>query len=222
MPRPPRTIVPQDPEYQPHIRKFVTDSKKIGGSTLSAGKSIAKASLKKRRRRSTGETKSKNQKKRPVLCSESSLQIDPTNLAPLSLSTMMSNTTLNPVISPSTTMLQEIKNMEERLKLSMKENREKDISNMEAKMKIIIENTVKESFKSMSEMINNTIVSNPVIQTNIGNISLLKEENSKLNREIQYLSAEQAKLKSQLTKLETQKLREHADNKRHQRRTKRK
>ena len=184
----------------------MTDSKKIGVSTLPAGKAIAKASLKKQRRRSTGETKSKNQKKRPVLSSESSLQIDPINSASLSLSTMMSNTTLNPVISPGTTMLQEIKNMEERLKLSMKENREKEISDMEAKMKIIIENTVKESFKSMSDTINNTIVSNPVIQTNVGNISLLKEENTRLNREIQYLSAEQAKLKSQLTKLETRNL----------------
>ena len=132
---------------------------------------------------------------------------------------MMSNTTLNPVISPGTTMLQEIKNMEERLKLSMKENREKEISDMEAKMKVIIENTVKESIKSMSDTINNTIVTNPVIQTNIGNITVLKEENSRLNREIQYLSVEQAKLKSQLTKLETRN-REYADNQRHQGRTK--
>ena len=112
MPRPPKTIVPVDLEHQPHIKKFVTDSKKIGVSTVTAGKAIAKASLKKRRRRSTGEAKLKNQKKRPVLSSESSLQIDPIR-TPLSLSMMMSNTTLNPVISPGTTMLQEIKNMEE-------------------------------------------------------------------------------------------------------------
>ena len=203
MPRPPRTIVPIDPEHQPHIRKFVTDSKKSVWSALSSGKVIAKVPLKKRRRKSTGETKSKNQKKRPILSSESTLQTD---TASLSLATMMSNTTLNPVISPGTTMLQEIKNMEERLKLSMKENREKEINDMEIKMKAIIENTVKESFKSMNDTINNTIVNNPVIQSNIGNISVLKEENSRLNREIQYLSAEQAKLKVQLTKLETRNL----------------
>ena len=119
---------------------------------------------------------------------------------------MMSNTTLNPVITPGTTMLEEIKNMEERLKISMKENREKEISDMEAKMKVIIKNTVKESIKTMSDTINTTIVTNPVIQTNTGNINVLKEENTRLNHEIQYLAAEQAKLKFQLTKLETRNL----------------
>ena len=114
MPRPPKIIVPVNPEHQPHIKKFVTDSKKIGVSTLTTGKTTAKTLLKKRRRRSTGETKLKNQKRRPVLNSESSLQVDSSiNITPLSLSTMMSNTTLNPVITPGTTMLQEIKNMEE-------------------------------------------------------------------------------------------------------------
>ena len=57
MPRPPKIIVPVDPEHQPHIKKFVTDPKKIGVSTLATGKTTAKTSLKKRRRRSTGETK---------------------------------------------------------------------------------------------------------------------------------------------------------------------
>ena len=211
MPRPPKTIVPVDPEHQPHIKKFVTNPKKIGVSTIISGKAVTKTALKKRRRRSTGEAKLKNQKRRSVLNSESSLQTDPIKttpltLAPLSLLTMMSNTTLNPLMGPGTTMLQEIRNMEERLKVSMKENREKELDEMESKMKIIIENTIKESIKSMSETINHTIVTNPVIQSNIVNITGLKEENSRLNREIQYLSAEQAKLKSQLTKLETRNL----------------
>ena len=211
MPRPPKTIVPVDPEHQPHIKKFVTDSKKVGVSTIASGKAVTKPAQKKRRHRSTGEAKLKNQKRKSVLNSESSLQTDPIKstpltLAPLSLSTMMSNTTLNPLMGPGTMMLQEIRNMEERLKVSMKENREKELNEMESKMKIIIENTVKESIKSMSDTINQTIVNNPVIQSNIVNITGLKEENSRLNREIQYLSAEQAKLKSQLTKLETRNL----------------
>ena len=46
---------------------------------------------------------------------------------------------------------------------------------MEAKMKVIIENTVKESIKTMSDTINTTIATNPVIQTNTGNITVLKE-----------------------------------------------
>ena len=206
MPRPPKVIVPVDPEHQPYIKKFVTDTKKSGSTAIATGKTIAKATLKKRRRRSTGEAKLKNQKRRSVLQSESSQPETSIVTTPLSLSTMMFNTTLNPMITPGTTMLQEIKNMEERLKLSMKENREKEISDMEDKMKIIIENTVKSSIKTLSETINNTIATNPVIQMNTGNITVLKEENTRLNREIQYLAAEQAKLKTQLTKLETRNL----------------
>ena len=206
MPRPPKIIVPVDPEHQPHIRKYVSNPKKSEVTTVVTGKTVSKA-LKKRRRRSTGEPKTTNQKRRPALSSESSLQVERSvNIAPLSLSTMMSNTTINPVITPGPTMLEEIKNMEERLKLSMKENREKEISDMEAKMKVIIENTVKESIQTMSETINTTIATNPVIQTNTGNITVLKEENTRLNREIQHLAAEQAKLKTQLTKLETRNL----------------
>ena len=203
MPRPPKIIVPVDPEHQPHIRKYVSNPKQFEVPTVVTGKTVSKA-LKKRRRRSTGEPKTTTQKRRPALSSESSLQVERSvNIAPLCLSTMMSNTTINPVIAPGTTMLEEIKNMEERLKLSMKENWEKEISDMEAKMKAIIENTVKESIQAMNETINTTIATNPVIQTNTGNITVLKEENTRLNREIQHLAAEQAKLKTQLTKLET-------------------
>ena len=111
-----------------------------------------------------------------------------------SLTSRMAATTLNPV-SPSVTMLQEIKNMEERLKASMKENREKELNDMEVKMKSIIENSIKESIQTMSAAINNSISTNPVIQFNTGNIHALKEENTHLNKELQYLAAEQAKLK---------------------------
>ena len=59
MPRLPKNIVPVDPERQPHIKKFVTDGRKIGIS-IASGKTDNKAVLKKRRRRSTGETKGKS------------------------------------------------------------------------------------------------------------------------------------------------------------------
>ena len=69
MPRPPKTIVPVDPEHQPQIRKFVSDGKK-GSAIVVSGKANAKVTLKKRRR-STGEAKTKSQKRRPLLLSES-------------------------------------------------------------------------------------------------------------------------------------------------------
>ena len=105
-----------------------------------------------------------------------------------SLTSRMAATTINPV-SPSVTMLQEIKNMEERLKASMKENREKEFNDMEVKLKSIIENSIKESIQTMSAAINNTISTNPVIQLNTSNIHALKEENTRLNKESQYLAA---------------------------------
>ena len=88
----------------------------------------------------------------------------------------------------------------------MKENQEKEFNDMEVKLKSIIENSIKESIQTMSAAINNTISTNPVIQLNTGNIHALKEENTRLNKELQYLAAEQAKLKVQMTQLETRNL----------------
>ena len=130
MPRLPKNIVPVDPEHQPHIKKFVTDGRKIGIS-IASGKTDNKAVLKKRRRRSTGETKGKSHKRRTVIYNESSsVSEEGTD----SLTSRMAATTINSV-SPSVTMLQEIKNMEERLKASMKGNHEKELNDMEVKMK---------------------------------------------------------------------------------------
>ena len=108
MPRLPKNIVPIDPECQPHIKKFVTDGRRVGLSTVS-GKTNKKAVLKKRRRRSTGEMKGKSEKRRTVIHSENNLV--PEEGADL-LTSKMAATTINPA-SPSVTMLQEIKNMEE-------------------------------------------------------------------------------------------------------------
>ena len=108
MPRLPKNIVPIDPERQPHIKKFVTDGKRVGISTV-IGKTNKKAVPKKRRRRSTGETKGKSEKRHTVIHSENSFV--PEEGAEL-LTSKMAATTINPA-SPSITMLQEIKNMEE-------------------------------------------------------------------------------------------------------------
>ena len=203
MPRPPKTIVPKDPEHQPHIKKFVSEGKK-GVSVVIGGKTNSKIVQKKRRRRSTGETKTNSQKRRPPLLSET---FDPTT-SETNFETLvpkMAATTLDPS-SPNNIMLQEIKNMEERLKASMKENREKEISDMEIKMKAIIENSMKESIASISNAINNTISSNPIVQSNVGNIQSLKMENITLKKELQQLSAEQTKLKLQMNKIESRSL----------------
>ena len=63
----------------------------------------------------------------------------------------------------------------------------------------------------MNVAINNTTSTNPVIQLNTGNIHALKEENTHLNKELQYLAAEQAKLKVQMTQHWDQKPRIHTN-----------
>ena len=107
MPRLPKNIVPVDLEHQPHIKKFVTNGRRVGVSIVS-GKTNNKAVPKKRRRRSTGETKGKSEKRRSVIHSESSFVSEE---GAESLTSRMAATTINPV-SPSVTMLHEIKNME--------------------------------------------------------------------------------------------------------------
>ena len=73
-------------------------------------------------------------------------------------------------------------------------------------MKAIIENSMKESIASISNAINNTISSNTIVQSNVGNIHSLKMENVTLKKELQHLAAEQTKLKMQMTKLESRSL----------------
>ena len=201
MPRPPKVIVPVDPEHQPHIKKFVSEAKK-SGTTLASGKTSLKTIVTKRRRRSTGEVKLKAHKRHPLLLSES-VVVSEANSEEISIK--MAATILN-ATATSATMLQEIKNMEERLKASMKENREKELIEMEVKMKNIIKNSIKESIESMSTVINNTVASNPVVLSNASSIHALKEENSTLKKEIQYLAAEQSKLKTQMTRIESKSL----------------
>ena len=108
MPRQPKTIVPVDPEHQPHIKKFVTDGKKVGltGHSLgNKGNKVAnKTILKKTCRRSTGEPKTNPQKRRPPINSCTDIDVVTASLADI-----MSTTTINPVLTPGSTMLQEIK-----------------------------------------------------------------------------------------------------------------
>ena len=154
-----KNIVPVDPEHQPNIRKFVTDGKRIGVSVNVNEKSANKLIIKKKKKENIKQ-KPKNEC-RSVLNSESYI----TTVGDTStLSDMMATTTLKPVASPGFTMLQEIKDMEERLKLTMKENCEKERTDMEIKMKTIIENSVKESIQAMITTINNMISTNPMIQ----------------------------------------------------------
>ena len=103
-------------------------------------------------------------------------------------------------------MVLAIEGMEARLKASMKENREKEIAEMESNMKEIIETSIQRAIDTMGSTIHQMISSNPVVQTTNSEICVLKEENTRLKKELQYLSAEQVKLENRMERIENRNL----------------
>ena len=58
----------------------------------------------------------------------------------------------------------------------------------------------------MGSTIHQMISSNPVVQTTNSEICVLKEENTRLKKELQYLSAEQVKLENRMERIENRNL----------------
>ena len=100
--------------------------------------------------------------------------------------------------------------MEARLTTSITTNRDKEISDMEmrlnANIRSTIDTSIKDALKVMQTSICTAVQNNPLIQTHNLEIKGLREENFRLNRKVQQLSAEQVKMKRQLNKIETKNL----------------
>ena len=165
---------------QPKLGPYVDAKKVRSSSTDSTGK---------RRRKSTGEKEVSAQK--------------PTKKAPQ----IEGNKELNMITTPqNTNMLQEIKNMEERLKASMKENRKKEMDEMEERMKNnlkqIVDNSISEAFKNINTTVTSLISVHPTIISQTNNLQKLEQENKKLNRTVQILAAEQSKLREKIETME--------------------
>ena len=77
---------------------------------------------------------------------------------------------------------------------------------MESNMKEIIETSIQRAIDTMGSTIHQMISSNPVVQTTTSEICVLKEENTRLKKELQYLSAEQVKLESRMERIENRNL----------------
>ena len=107
-------------------------------------------------------------------------------------------------------MLDEIMKMEARLTASITTNTDKDISEMEtrlnANIRSTIDTSIKEALQVMQTSICSAVQNNPQIKTHSIELKGLREENIRLNRRVQQLSAEQAKMKRQLTKIESKNL----------------
>ena len=103
-------------------------------------------------------------------------------------------------------MVLAIEGMEARLLASMKENQEKEIAEMESNMKEIIETSIQRAIDTMGNTIHQMIATNPVVQTTNSEVHVLKEENTRLKKELQYLSAEQGKLETRMECIENRNL----------------
>ena len=103
-------------------------------------------------------------------------------------------------------MVLAVEGMEARLLASMKENREKETADMESNMKEIIETSIQRAIDTMGNTIHQMIANNPVVQTTNSEVRVLKEDNTRLKKELQYLSAEQGKLETRMERIENRNL----------------
>ena len=196
-------------EDQPQILQFITD----GASEASHQRKESK-----KRRRSTGE-KSQAKKRldspcglkspNPSLLLDTNSNTDSQEHIACKLSSIYMEET-NSSTNLTSPMLDEIRKMEARLTASITTNRDKEISEMEtrlnANIRSTIDSSIKDALKVMQTSICTAVQNNPLIQTHNVEIKGLREENIRLNRKVQQLSAEQVKMKRQLNKIEAKNL----------------
>ena len=201
----PRKIKQLNPDEQPQLFKFITDCPRDSTETKSADS--------KKRRRSTGE--------KPI----AKKRADSFSNPPSPNKTLSNNedNTQEEVVNKmskirmqdsnpgsNSPMLDEIMKMEARLTASITTNRDKDRSEMETRLNAYIKSTIDTSIKEAMQIMQTSICSavqnNPQIKAHSIELKGLREENIRLNRKVQQLSAEQARMKRQLTKIESKNL----------------
>ena len=147
----------------------------------------------KKRRRSTGEKIGSIKKRNPA-----EDQTDNTN-------TMADVRTDSN--SATTAMLREIKKMEERLSEKITTSKDQEIIEMEERLNNNIRTTIDTSIKDALRVIqtssNSSVENNPIINSHSAQLKDLRDENSRLNRKVQQLTAEQGRMKQQLNKIES-------------------
>ena len=172
---------------QPKLGAFVEEKRQRSSSTDSKGK---------RRRKSTGDQEQSSQKPTKKV---------PTTSSPTNVNDIQNNQVMITPTQPSN-MLQEIINMEARLKASMKENRKRELDEMEDRMKnnmkSVVDSSINEALKHIGVTVSTLIAADPIVKTHTTNLAKLESENKKLNRTVQILAAEQCKLKEKINQIE--------------------
>ena len=200
-----RKIKPLNPEEQHQILQYIATNTK--NSPVLEGKTT------KKKCRSTGE-KSSAKKRANLPIEPPSKEGTNSVLAKQTpehqqITERMSNIEMDENNSQSP-MLEEIMKMEVRLTASITTSRDKDISELEIRLneniKSTKDNSIKEALKVMQSSICTSVQNNPIVQSHSRELEGLREENFRLNRKVQQLSAEQHRMKNQLTKIESKHL----------------
>ena len=107
-------------------------------------------------------------------------------------------------------LLQELKNMEQRITATLKNDKESEIKSMEERLTNNLKNTIDQSMKEVIQSLTSqsaqTISNHPTVQQNCREIRNLKEENAKLTKQVQILSSKQNKLQQKITLMEQKNL----------------
>ena len=199
-----RKIKLTNPEEQPQISQFTVDigqspttrHSQLGEATTPTSNPITELKGKKRRR-STGEkaqaTKKRNLPSDPTLATNSTMA-DPR---------LDSNSATN-------AMLCEIKKMEERLSEKITTSKDHEMTEMEERLnnniRSTIDTSIKDALKVIQTSLNTAVENNVTVHSHTVELKGLRDENSRLNRKVQQLTAEQSRMKQQLTKIENRSL----------------
>ena len=184
---------------QPALGLFIEECQKAGIFTnlskISDGKN-KKISTNKRQRQPTGSSTQVAEKKKKKVGDPSDL----TDKGYLELCDNMAGIDL----------LQELKNMEQRITATLKNDKESEIKSMEERLtnnlKHTIDQSMKEAIQSLTSQSAQTISNHPTVQQNCREIRNLKEENAKLTKQVQILSSKQNKLQHKITLMEQKNL----------------
>ena len=180
-----------NPEEQPQISQFTVDIGQPPTNFPSPTTSPVAEAKGKKRRWSTGEkiasTKKRNLPSSPLPSSIMSIPAPDPNDA-------------------TTAMLREIKKMEEWLSEKITTSKDQDLSEMEERLnnniRSTIDTSIKDALKVIQTSLNTTVENNATVISHTIELKGLRDENSRLNRKVQQLTAEQSRMKQQLTKIE--------------------
>ena len=191
-----------NPEEQPQIHQFIVNSGQsqtaptitppnIVNSATPPG-SRPNESKGKKCRRSTGEKIVSPKKQNPA----ADQTVDPNTMAE-------AKTDPN---SATITMLCEIKKMEERLSEKITTSKDQEITEMEERLnnnfRTTIDTSIKDALRVIQISLNSSVENNPIINSHSVQLKDLQDENSRFNRKVQQLTAEQGRMKQQLNKIE--------------------